>query len=132
MLIGNRNFPYPILNRDESLSDYEAGSRFFLKFDTDETTHTPILQHGSVIFKNLCFVLKDKGLEQLVEDGKLEGAFIVECSSSAFRKKYRIDTIPYDLSVSSTELNGNVVVARRFCPCLAQDICQNLLPCFAA
>ena len=24
------------------------------------------------------------------------------------------------------------VVARRFCPCLAQDICQNLLPCFAA
>ena len=25
-----------------------------------------------------------------------------------------------------------VVVARRFCPCLAQDICQKLLPCFAA
>ncbi len=24
------------------------------------------------------------------------------------------------------------VVARRFCPCLAQDICQKLLPCFAA
>lgn len=26
----------------------------------------------------------------------------------------------------------NAVVARRFCPCLAQDICQKLLPCFAA
>ena len=25
-----------------------------------------------------------------------------------------------------------IVVARRFCPCLAQDICQKLLPCFAA
>ena len=29
---------------------------------------------------------------------------------------------PYDIGV----------VARRFCPCLAQDICQKLLPCFAA
>ena len=27
---------------------------------------------------------------------------------------------------------AGIVVARRFCPCLAQDICQNLLPCFAA
>ena len=26
----------------------------------------------------------------------------------------------------------SIVVARRFCPCLAQDICQKLLPCFAA
>ena len=24
------------------------------------------------------------------------------------------------------------VIARRFCPCLAQDICQKLLTCFAA
>ncbi|MBB5336518.1 iron-containing alcohol dehydrogenase [Pectinatus brassicae] len=31
-----------------------------------------------------------------------------------------------------TDFQCHIVVARRFCPCLAQDICQNLLPCFAA
>ncbi|MBB5336850.1 transposase [Pectinatus brassicae] len=36
------------------------------------------------------------------------------------------------LKVNRTSIYYKGVVARRFCPCLAQDICQNLLPCFAA
>ena len=39
--------------------------------------------------------------------------------------------VPY-IKKRGEDLLYPTVVARRFCPCLAQDICQNLLPCFAA
>ncbi len=36
MLIGNRLFPYPILNRNPELSGYKSSSSFMLMFDTQE------------------------------------------------------------------------------------------------
>lgn len=110
MLIGNRIFPYPVLNRNEAYSDYRAESQFQVTFDTDEKGQ-PIVQRGNLIFKNLHYVLKDEGLEALVADNKATGFFIVECSASTFRKGFPISATPQDLSVSAKDLNGNVNVS---------------------
>ncbi len=110
MHIGNRSFPYPVLNRNEALSDYAAKSTFKLEFDVDENG-APIVKNGEVIFKNLHFTLTDSTLIELLEQGKLRGAFIVECSASVYRSRFDISTTPYDLQVSAHEINGNVVAS---------------------
>ena len=110
MHIGNRIFPYPVLNRNEALSDYVADTVFKLEFDVDENG-APIVQNGEVIFKNLHYTITDATLTALLEQGKLKGAFIVECSASVYRSRFDISATPYDLKVSAHEINGNVVVS---------------------
>lgn len=110
MHIGNRIFPYPVLNRNDALSDYVATSVFNLKFDIDESG-SPIIQNGNVVFKNLHYILTDATLADLVAQGKLKGAFIVECSASVYRSQFDITDVPTDLAVSAHEINGNVAVS---------------------
>ena len=110
MHIGNRIFPYPILNRNEELSDYIDESKFSIQFDTDENG-APIVKNGEIIFKNLCYTITDKSLVDLIEKGKLKGAFIVECSATVYRNRFDISVEPYDLHIPANEINGNVVVS---------------------
>lgn len=110
MHIGNRIFPYPVLNKNEALSDYNADAIFNLKFDVEENG-APIVQNGEVVFKNLHYIITDDSLITLLEQGKLKGAFIVECSASVYRSCFDISTVPYDLRISANEINGNVVVS---------------------
>ena len=110
MHIGNRIFPYPVLNRNEALSDYVSDSTFMLEFDVDENG-APIVQNGEVVFKNLHYTVTDAALVELLEQGKIKGAFIVECSASVYRSKFDISAVPYDLRVSAHEINGNVVAS---------------------
>ena len=86
MHIGNRIFPYPVLNRNEELSDYVKDSTFKVEFDVDENG-APIVQNGEVVFKNLHYTITDASLITLLEQGKLKGAFIVECSASVYRSR---------------------------------------------
>lgn len=110
MHIGNRNFPYPVLNKNEALSDYVKDSVFKVQFDVDENG-APIVQNGEVVFKNLHYTITDASLISLLEQGKLKGAFVVECSASVYRCCFEISDTPYDLKVSAHEINGNVVVS---------------------
>lgn len=110
MRIGNRIFPYPVLNRNEELSDYVLSSRFNVQFEVTKNS-TPIIQNGEVIFKNLHFNLTDNSLASLLELGKVKGAFILECSASVYRSKFDITSVPQDLHISVNELNGNVVAS---------------------
>lgn len=110
MHIGNRIFPYPVLNRNEDLSDYIKDSVFKVEFDVDENG-APIVQNGEVVFKNLRYIITDDSLCTLLDQGILKGAFIVECSASVYRSRFNIDREPYDLKVSAHEINGNVVAS---------------------
>jgi len=108
--IGNRIFPYPVLNRNEALSDYVTESIFKVEFDVD-ANGAPFVQNGEVVFKNLHYTIKDSSLSSLLEQGKVKGAFIIECSASVYRSRFDITSTPYDLRVSAHEINGNVVVS---------------------
>lgn len=110
MHIGNRNFPYPVLNRNELLSDYVAESTFKLEFDVGEDG-APIVQNGEVVFKNLCYTITDASLIELLKQGKIKGAFIVECSASVFRSIFDISDTQYDLRIPANKINGNVVAS---------------------
>ena len=110
MQLGNRVFPYPVLNKNDGLSDYKESSTFMVSFDTDENG-SPCVIDGKVIFKNLHYTITDESLKKLIEEGKLKGAFIVECSASVYRSKFEISQTPYDLPVSVHDLNGNVVAS---------------------
>lgn len=110
MQLGNRVFPYPVLNKNDGLSDYKESSTFMVSFDTDENG-LPYVIDGKVIFKNLHYTITDESLKKLIEEGKLKGAFIVECSASVYRNKFEISQTPYDLPVSVHDLNGNVVAS---------------------
>ena len=110
MQLGNRVFPYPVLNKNDNLSDYKESSTFMVSFDTIEDG-SPYVVDGKVIFKNLHYTITDDSLKELIEEEKLKGAFIVECSASVYRNKFDISQTPYDLPVSVHELNGNVVTS---------------------
>lgn len=110
MQLGNRVFLYPVLNKNDNLSDYKESSTFMVSFDTNEDG-SPYVVDGKVIFKNLHYTITDDSLKELIEEEKLKGAFIVECSASVYRNKFDISQTPYDLPVSVHELNGNVVTS---------------------
>ena len=110
MHIGNRIFPYPVLNQKQELSDYLETSTFKVAFDMDEGGR-PIMKNSQIIFKNLHYEVTDNTVLSLIQEEKVKGAFIVECSASVYRKKFDITSVPCDLSVSAHELNGNVVVS---------------------
>lgn len=110
MLIGNKIFPYPLLNRNSNFSEYKPTSSFVLRFVTTPDGQ-PIIDAGNIVFKNLCFELKNDTLNELLTQGKVKGCFIVECSASTYRRNYDISTVPYDLQIPVKALNGNVVVS---------------------
>ena len=110
MQLGNRVFPYPVLNKNDNLTEYKESSTFMVSFDTNEDG-SPYVVDGKVIFKNLHYTITDDSLKELIEEEKLKGAFIVECSASVYRNKFDISQTPYDLPVSVHELNGNVVTS---------------------
>lgn len=110
MHIGNRIFPYPVLNQKQELSDYLEMSTFKVTFEMAEDG-SPIMRNSQIIFKNLHYEVTDNTLLSLIEEEKVKGAFIVECSASVYRNKFDITSVPCDLSVSAHELNGNVVVS---------------------
>ena len=110
MQIGNRAFPYPVLNKNKNLSGYKDCSDFELKFDVDDNG-APFIQDNEVIFKNLCYTISEPSLSNYIKKGQIKGALIVECSSAVYRKKFDISEIPYDLHISTHEVNGNVIVS---------------------
>ncbi|MBB5337604.1 type IV secretion system DNA-binding domain-containing protein [Pectinatus brassicae] len=86
-----------------------------------------------------------KTLQMLLREGRSRGAscWLTTQTMSAIESKYgknnTADIMGLCNSLFVFRTNEpqqsqyfSSVVARRFCPCLAQDICQNLLPCFAA
>lgn len=107
MQIGNRHFPYPVLNHNRAYSDYCDRSDFYLDFTRDDS-NAIIIEDGELILKDLHFCLSDPALEELYEDGYLGCYLIVECSASVFREKYDISNEPSDLHIPATNFNDRV------------------------
>lgn len=106
MRIGKRIFPYPVLNHDIALSGYGSGVHFELKFDGE-----PLQRNEMLVFKNLHYEINEPVLAEMIDQGKINGAFIVECSASTFRKKFIITSNPYDLEIPLERFNGTVVAS---------------------
>ena len=107
MQIGNRHFPYPILNHNSIYSDYNPTSDFFFQFTKSESNGL-IIERGEVNLKDLCFQIANPELEVLIDEGKLGCCLMVECSASVFREKYEISRTPTDVYIPATNFNDRV------------------------
>ena len=110
MRIGNRLFPYPVLNSNTELSEYPEDNSFGLCFDLGDAG-VPIIDGDNLVLLNVCYRLECPPLENLVSSGLAAGAVIVECSASVFRKRYEISRDPTTITIPLTDLNGSVSVS---------------------
>lgn len=110
MRIGNRNFPYPVLNANTDLTGYMESSKFSFEFETTPKGEV-IVENGLLKFKKLHFILENEELNSLYQSGKVKAAVVVECSGSTYRKSFPLTLEPQDLTIEAGSLNGMVTVS---------------------
>ena len=110
MRIGNRLFPYPVLNRDSELSDYPEGTYFSLLFDLDETG-SPRVEGEELVLPNIRYGIGCPPIEKLLELRLASGALVVECSASMYRRCFAISSQPRQIRIPINELNGEVSIS---------------------
>lgn len=105
MKIGNRLFPYPILNNSNVLfSSYSSNCKFELQYGIDE-------QKNSVILADTFCVIENDLLRSLVESGKASVYLYVECPGTLFRRTYKIGLTPKNIEISYYDINDAVSLA---------------------
>ena len=120
MLIGNKIFPYPLLNHSKELSGYKK-SEFCFKFDLDGRGQL-ITINDKIILKNIHFTLNNQELMELYRAGKTRVLCVVECSSTVYRKKFEITDISKNVEIPLEALNNGVVIsAYMISNCIIKD-----------
>lgn len=110
MHIGNRNFPYPVLNRNTNLSGYQPYCLFMHKFDVDDEG-LPIIDGEYLVLKNAHYVLLDIYLERLCKEQQIQGVFVVDCAAGCFRKAFEVSSQPRDICIPLDRLKGSITVS---------------------
>jgi len=110
MRIGNKLFPYPILNRNKANSTYLLSSDFQLSVEKDENGNL-FTKKDKLILRDARFELNNKKLEQLYKDGKIGCYLIVECSASLYREKFELTMNPNTIEIPLANFNGRVIVS---------------------
>lgn len=118
MRVGNRQFPYPVINNDSKLSSFKTSS-FSLNCDLKE-------DNNELIIENVHYESNNETLQELIYNKKASVALIVECSSTIFREKYLIESTPKNISIPIHKLNNKVVIsAYAFAEELIEDYKDN-------
>lgn len=103
MRIGKKLFPYPTINNSKNASCFQ-NSNFALIYDDVE-------DDNNLVLKNAHIELDNQTLIELFEQGKIDATVIVECSSTIFRKSFKISRIPKDIIVPVINLRDQVVIS---------------------
>ena len=103
MQIGNKLFPYPVLNRTKNLSAYKT-SEFSFDYEEEQDDENYILH-------NVCYTLTNDELNELIESGRAEARLLVECSETIFRENYPLTAEPTDIKIPYGSLRGRVVIS---------------------
>ncbi len=99
MQVGNRLFPYPILNSDPALSSYQPGCMFLLYYDDEIVGDDLVLQdiHCSV---------QSNFLQKLLAEDKAEIKLLVEFPQALYRQTFTITTEPDKIVIPCAEICG--------------------------
>lgn len=109
MQIGNRIFPYPVVNRNEELSDFINGACYKLAFGEPE--NLIISDRHYLTLKDVHIELVDDTLREFVQNGYMEATLVVESPESVFRKTYSIGLTPITIKVPLIVLSGKVTIS---------------------
>lgn len=106
MQIGNRQLPYPVFNRSESLNCFQNGRFIFEHTSCERNEETDeFVIHGA------CANFNSPLLECLLEAGKIGIMMIVECSETVYRKNWELSVVPKDIAFPFSDVHGKVVVS---------------------
>ena len=105
MRIGNRLFPYPVLNNNKLFSKY-VNSSFELSY-TEEINE----DSQEYILKSIMYLLNNVFLQRLIEQGKVRVLCIVESPATMYRKHFDIFSTPRDIRIPLTDINGKISVS---------------------
>ena len=103
MRIKNSLFPYPVLNSKSQISSYNGVS---FSFDYDEAQDKEFYY-----LKNICIKLDDDNLINLLKNGQVSAAVVVECSRTIYRKSFNIGLDPIDVKIPINNLRGPIEVS---------------------
>lgn len=110
MQLGNRLFPYPVLNNERTLSTFDEESAFELKLTLDKNGEI-IKTRNETILKDIYFSLNNKYLMELYKDKKIKCFLIVESPSSIYREKYELFDTPQTIDIKTNNLKGDVSIS---------------------
>lgn len=110
MQLGNRLFPYPVLNNAKELSEFNDNETFELKITLDENGEI-IKARDKVVLKDVCFILTDEDLMSLYREGKISCFLILESPSSVYREKFVLTNEPQTYEIPISNLKDDVFVS---------------------
>lgn len=103
MLVKNKIFPYPVLNRVKQYSNF-GEYRFNMQYEIDENK-------DSCILKNMRFETDSKVINSLYDKGIINVFLIIECSKTVYRKKIEIGKNPQDIELHKNDLTERVEIS---------------------
>lgn len=109
MRIGNRVFPYPVLNNEKKFSGYKEKCEFKISYDEKRTGLST--DRENLLFADLCFSLNDEKLLSLYRDGKVDVEMVVECSYTVYRKCFTLTPNPQELKIPVDNFAGGVEIS---------------------
>ena len=109
MQIGNRLFPYPVVNRNKALSDFKDNACYKLAFDDPDY---PIKDdRHDLVLQDIYVELVDDTLTTYVENGLLQPILVVESPESVFRQTYKLSLVPQTIVIPLNSLSGKVTIS---------------------
>ena len=103
MRIGNRLFPYPLLNHERLYSHYKEKT-FDLLFNGY------IEEKKSYVLENIRISTTSSFIKELVKNGDAKIVCVVECAQTMFRKSYEISFEPQTIMIPLYDLSGKTSI----------------------
>lgn len=103
MQIGNKLFPYPTLNNIVERSCFNDTKYSFECNDYSDEQYY-VLEDAHIKINN-------EMIENMINDGILGVGMIIECSSTIYRKKFELSTVPQTIKIGIGNLRDKVVVS---------------------
>lgn len=101
--LANKNYPYPIITNDTSLSSYD-GITYSFSFDKETT-------ENQLILKNAKIETDSKTLINLLKENKVKAVAFVTCTRTYYRYTTEIGLEPRDITLKLGDLKDKVTIS---------------------
>lgn len=103
MRIGNRLFPYPLLNNNKLYSQYKTSD---LSFKYNE-----VITETQFILDDIQYNINCEYINSLIEEDFAEVVLVVECAQTMLRRNFKITSDMNDIKIPLKDVNGKVDIS---------------------
>lgn len=106
MQIGNRQLPYPVINRFESLNCYKKSRFRFIHLPAERNEET-----DEFVIPGACYETNSDTIKMLLAAGKIGIMMIVECPDTVYRNHWTLTEKPTDIKIPFSDLKGKLSIS---------------------